>query len=138
MPLPVDPEDTLVHEQRTGNSVGPLVQAAQKEVLDSYRREFDLISSGLRDLDGKAQGTAAIAGAFLAAGLALLNRPGGLQGEWPKTLLLMAVLGLVGAIFFSVQALRIRKVPSCPAGDEVAELLRAIRSRPNDEIAQRL
>lgn len=119
-------------------SVEPLVQAGQKEVLESYRREFDLLSAGFRDLDSKAQGTATTAGAFLAVGLALLNRPGSFNDVFSKAILILAVLGLLGAILSSVQALRIRKVLSCPSGAEVAGLLMAIKDRPSEELVQRL
>lgn len=115
-----------------------LIQAAQKEVLEAYRREFDQLNANFRDLDGKAQGTATVAGAFLAAGLALLNRPAGLNALWAKGLLLLGVAGLIGAVVVSVQALRIRQVISCPAGDDVANLLEVMKKVPEGEISSRL
>lgn len=114
------------------SSVDFLVQSAQKEVLDSYRREFDQLASSFRDLDGKAQGTATVAGAFLAAGLALLNRTAGLDESWEKAFLLLGVGGLIGAVVASVQALRVQKVRSCPSGDDVAHLLNVL-SKISDE-----
>ncbi|HEX4966304.1 MAG TPA: hypothetical protein VF173_36180 [Thermoanaerobaculia bacterium] len=121
------------------SSIEQLVQAAQKEVLDSYRKEFDQLVAGFRDLDGKAQGTATVAGAFLAAGLALLNRPHGLSGVWPKALLFLGVVGLIVAVVASVQALRVRKVRSCPTGEDVAVLLGALKSIPkHEELEERL
>jgi hypothetical protein len=115
-----------------------LIQAAQKEVLDSYRREFDLLSAGFRDLDGKAQGTAAVAGAFLAAGLALLNRPGSLKTSWMEGLFVLAVVGLMSAILLAVQALKVRKLGGCPAGEEVASLLEKICKSSGEELPERL
>jgi hypothetical protein len=132
----------LLHPRRAlrgfSMSTELLVQAAQKEVLDAYRREFDLLSSGFRDLDGKAQGTAAVAGAFLAAGLALFNRSAGTKDLWMTSTLIIAVCGLVGAIFLAIQALRVRKILGCPSGDEVSRLLTAIQGSPVYELEQRL
>jgi hypothetical protein len=115
-----------------------LIQAAQKEVLDSYRREFDLLSAGFRDLDSKAQGSAAVAGAFLAAGLALLNRPGSIRAFWMEALFVLAVVGLMCAILLAIQALRVRKLSGCPAGEEVASLLGKIREYSGEELPERL
>jgi hypothetical protein len=115
-----------------------LIQAAQKEVLDSYRREFDILSAGFRELDGKAQGSAALAGAFLAAGLALLNRPGSLKTLGATAILTLIVVGLICAILLAIQALRIRKVLACPPGEEVSRLLRKIREAPEEELPERL
>jgi hypothetical protein len=115
-----------------------LVQAAQREVLDSYRREYDMLSAGFRDLDGKAQGSAAVAGAFLAAGLALLNRPGSLRATWLMASFTLVVVVLMCAILLSVQALRIRKLRAGPSGDEVSRLLKAIRESPERELPERL
>lgn len=108
-------------------------------MLDSYRKEFDQLTSTFRDLDGKAQGTATVAGAFLAAGLALLNRPAGLGELWAKALLLLGVAGLIGAVVTSVQALRVRKVRSCPSGEDVAYLLEVLKKIPDEnELSGRL
>jgi hypothetical protein len=119
-------------------SLEALIQAAQKKVLDSYRREFDFLSSSFRELENKAQGVATIAGAFLGARLALFNRSGGLIHPWAKAVLVLAVFGLLGTILLSVQALRVRQVLSCPSGDAVAGILAAIREKANDEVSQRL
>jgi hypothetical protein len=115
-----------------------LIQAAQKEVLDSYRKEFDWLATGFRDLDGKAQGTATVAGAFLAAGLALLNRGGGLKEVWSESILVLAVLGLIVAIVLSVQALKVRTILGCPSGEDVSGLLKRLQGRPAEELQERL
>jgi hypothetical protein len=113
-----------------------LVQAAQKEILDSYRKEFDWLATGFRDLGGKAQGTATVAGAFLAAGLALINRGGGLKEVWSESILVLAVLGLMVAILLSVQALKVRTILGCPSGKDVSGLLKRFRGRPVEELQE--
>jgi len=116
-----------------------LIQAAQREVLESYRKEFDQLCSAFRDLESKAQGTAALAGAFLAAGLALFNRSGGLAGQRTEILLLLGVVGLAGAILFSVLALRVRRVRGCPSGGEVARIVDNLKGIEDEkEISERL
>lgn len=116
-----------------------LIQDAQKEVLDSYRKEFEQLSVAFRDLDGKAQGTATTAGAFLAASLVYLNRSGSLESGISRFIMLIAVIGLTCAIGFSLQALRVRRVQTQPSGEDVERLLAALgRSSEGEELAKRL
>jgi len=116
-----------------------LTQAAQKEVLDSYRKEFEQLLASFRDLDGKAQGTATTSGAFLAATLAYLNRPGVLDSILSKALLLFAVIGLACGIGFSIMALRVRKLRGQPSGEDVEGLLIALSNgSTQDELSERL
>jgi len=91
-----------------------------------------------RDLDGKAQGTATVAGAFLAAGLALLNRSGGIDSLVAKPILGGAVAGLATSIVFSVLALRLRQVLSCPSGQDVGKLLDNLATVPPENLAERI
>lgn len=116
-----------------------LIQDAQKEVLDSYRREFEQLLVAFRDLDGKAQGTATTAGAFLAASLVYLNRPGSLDGGLSRLVMLVVVIGLTCAVGFSLQALRVRRVRTQPSGEDVGRLLKALgESGEGEELARRL
>ena len=103
-----------------------LIQAAQKEVLDSYRKEFDQLAAAFRDLDTKAQGAATTAGAFLAAILVYLNRPSSLDVVIAKIIMAFGLLGLLLALVFSLLALRIRRLPSQPSGDDVEDLLNSL------------
>src|SRR3954465_5367592 len=106
----------------SGPTFETLIQAAQKEVLDSYKKEFDSLVGSFRDLDSKAQGTVAIAGVFLAAALAFMNREGVLNSYVSRNLAIFIVLSRTAAIAFSVQALRIRRLPNLPSGDDVSGL----------------
>jgi hypothetical protein len=113
-----------------------LLQAAQKVILDSYGKEFDQLAATFRDLDAKAQGTAATAGVFLAATLAYLNRPNPLGSTLAKTLMTFAVFGLIWSIMFSLRALAIRLTAEQPSGDEVRDLIRVITRVPGDDEEQ--
>jgi hypothetical protein len=115
-----------------------LVREVQKEILDTYRREFDLLSATFRDVDSKAQGATAIAGIFLAAALSFLNRPSGLPVKllW---ILAVTVLCLVGVIVFSIQALKVRKMPGSPSGEDVEGMLDTLaKIKDESELAHRL
>jgi hypothetical protein len=123
----------------SGPTFETLIQAAQKEVLDSYKKEFDSLVGSFRDLDSKAQGTVAIAGVFLAAALAFMNREGVLNSYVSRNLAIFIVLSLTAAIAFSVQALRIRRLPNLPSGDDVSGLLQALaKAGDQDELKERL
>jgi hypothetical protein len=116
-----------------------LVQAAQREILESYRKELDQMISAFRDLDGKAQGTATTSGAFLAATLAYLNRANVLDSTISKALVIFAVIGLACAIAFSLMALRIRRVPGPPSGEDVEKILSTLgNAKTQEELAGRL
>jgi hypothetical protein len=109
-----------------------LIQAAQKEALDSYRKEFEQLTAAFRDLDNKAQGTATTSGAFLAAILVYLNRPTALDAGFSRIALAFGLLGLLCALIFSLLALRIRKLPGSPSGEDIEELLSTLARSPEE------
>ena len=111
-----------------------LVQAAQREILETYRKESEQLASAFRDLDGKAQGAATLAGGFLAASLAFLNRQENLRSLPIRGILIIGILGLVGAIIFSIMALRIRALISSPSGEDVRKLLLKIAAESDEQI----
>jgi hypothetical protein len=116
--------------------VRDLIRSAQKEVLDSYRKEFDQLSASFRDLDSKAQGTAGIAGIFLAASLTYLNRLNGLDTKWKQVLMIVAVTGLICSIAFCLYALRIRRIAGQPSGEDLEELLAALVNTNDEEVLE--
>ena len=123
----------------SGGRLGLLIQAAQKEILESYRKEFDQLTAAFRDLDGKAQGTATVAGALLAASLAYLNRPGSLSTPAVRVIMIFAILGLMGAIAFAIRALSIRTLVNAPSGEDVETLLISLgKDVTPEELEQRL
>jgi len=111
-----------------------LIQTAQREILDTYRKETEQLATAFRDLDAKAQGTATIAGGFLAASLAFLNRQGSLVSLPIRGVLLIGVLGLVSAIVFSLLALKIRNLTPPPSGEDVRNLLSKLANEPDYEV----
>ncbi len=111
-----------------------LVQAAQREILETYRKEADQLASAFRDLDGKAQGTATIAGGFLVASLAFLNRGQNLDEPLVRGILIIGTLGLVCAIVFSLMALRIRTLIASPSGEDIRALIRKLASETDEQI----
>jgi hypothetical protein len=117
---------------------GELLIAAHKEQFEAYRKEFEQLAATFRGLDGKAQGTATIAGGALGAALAFVSRPGALEGNWTRPLAALAVVGLSAAIAFSVAALGVRKVASPPSGTDFWGLLKDLRrvSDPQDLAAR--
>jgi hypothetical protein len=119
-------------------SPAELLMAAHKEVLDSYRREFEQLAATFRDVDGKAQGTAVIAGGFLAAALAFVGRQGVLDSGLSRVLAALAVLGLMAAIGFSVASLRVRAIASPPSGADMTQLLKDLSTADPQELAERM
>lgn len=101
------------------------IQVVNKELLESYRREFDQLSASFRDLEGKAQGTITISGFALSAALAfqkILPDRG-----YAPLLILIAVVALLAAALCSVLALRVRQIRSAPSGEEVRELVKDLQ-----------
>jgi hypothetical protein len=116
-----------------------LLVALHKEVLEAYRKEFEQLATTFRDIDAKAQGTAVIAGGFLAAALAFVNQAGSLAAMWSRALAALAVLCLVLAIVFAISSLRIREVFGPPSGVELELMLRDVyRISDPQEVAERL
>ena len=101
-----------------------LLIVASKDVLEACRVEYDHLATTFRALDTKAQGTATIAGGFLAAALAFVGRVGALNPWWSRMLAALAVVFLVIAIGYSVVALTIRAIVGPPSGVEMAKMLK--------------
>ena len=100
----------------------------QKDVLEAYRREFDYLSSTFRDLDSKAQGSSSIAGIFLAAVLAFVNRQGMMTLPILRGAAALGVICLIGSLIYSLQALTIRLLTRPPSGEDFERLLRDLRA----------
>ena len=92
--------------------------------LDSFREEYSELSETWRQLDGKAQATASMAGIFVGGLFAVLKlNPPALSGA-ERVLLTLAVAALAGAVVLSLLALFIRQVPAAPRGDTLHALVR--------------
>ncbi len=92
--------------------------------LEGYREEYRDLSDTWRNLDGKAQGSGAIAGIFLAAVFAWV-RPLAAGVGIPERLLLSAsIVLLVASVVAAVLALQVRSVSAPPLGEETGDMIR--------------
>lgn len=91
--------------------------------LQAYQDEYRDLSDTWRHLDGKAQGTLATAGIFLAATFAFVKSFSEHQiptGSRPA--LILAILLLVTSVVLAILCLRIRVVAAAPFGDRLETL----------------
>ncbi len=113
-----------------------------KETLDGYRDEYKALAETWSKLDAKAQGTATIAGIFLAAVFAA-SRSGSIPGSaLERGLLGASIVFLVASVVFAGIALRVQTVQGGPPGSEVergADGARKLLNRgdPADETRRR-
>jgi hypothetical protein len=87
-------------------------------VLDSYREEYRELSDNWRSLDTKAQGTAAIAGIFLAAALAFVRELAKGLASFDRALLVLAITTLFLVVLLAVFAMKVRQVEMAPNGED--------------------
>jgi hypothetical protein len=102
--------------------------------LDAFKAEYSDLSDTWRHLDGKAQGTAATAGIFLAAAFAFVRSFS--EGQVPtgsRPALVIANVLLVASVILAVLALRIREVTAAPFGDRLEELTNDLMRIKNNE-----
>ena len=99
-----------------GEEPDALAQAREsllKAVIESYHEEYKVISDNCRNIEGKAQGSVAIAGIFIAGAFAYLQKNITLV-LYQKIILFIGVIFLILCVGFSILALRIRKLPAAP------------------------
>ena len=94
-----------------------------KELLESYRKQYEELCSDWRAIESKAQATVTIAGVFVAAIFAFLNQLTEQTILIQKVLLALSLLGLVFSVLLSVLALKVDKVLKAPLGEEKEELV---------------
>ncbi len=102
----------------------------QSAVL-SLREEAAALNENWRSLDGKAQGTGAIAGIFLAAGFAWAREIPATFGPLQRTLLAMACAVLIVAVTMALLALRVRNLSSPPQGKALSKMIDDLLPRLN-------
>jgi hypothetical protein len=83
-------------------------------VLDTYRDEYKEICLVGRNLENKAQGNIAIAGIFIAAAFAYIEKLNLSPHPIEKFILMLAIILLGLSVTLSIFALAIRKVKSPP------------------------
>lgn len=92
-------------------------QRVASDLLETLKAEYKESSETWRALEGKAQGTVAIAGVFLAAVFAFVREAGVADGPLAERLGIGAsALALVAAVICAVVTLKIRRIPAPPLG----------------------
>jgi len=104
--------------------------------LDHMKHEHKQLSDAWKDLDSKAQGTATIAGVFLAAAFAFV-RNATVVTPAEQVLFCMAVSLLVAGIVLSAASMRVRSVSAPLTGAQVAKMVSHAIERPVEEAVQR-
>lgn len=101
--------------------------------LEAYREEHRDLNETWRHLDSKAQGTAAIAGIFLAAAFVFVREINAIKPSvWIRHGLVLAIGCLVTSVAMAVLALRIRQVSTAPLGAPVGELAEDLMTIADD------
>ena len=91
--------------------------------LEGYREEYRDLSETWRNLDGKAQGSGAIAGIFLAAVFAWVRPLAAGAGTLERVLLCASIVLLVASVVAAVLALQVRTVSAPPLGEETGKMI---------------
>jgi hypothetical protein len=92
--------------------------------LEGYREEYRDLSETWRNLDGKAQGSGAIAGIFLAAVFAWVRPLTAGAGTLERVVLCVSIVLLVASVVAAVLALQVRTVSAPPLGEETGDMIR--------------
>ena len=103
------------------------------QAVESYVDLYKDLAQTWKSLDAKAQGTAAIAGIFIAGAFAFIrDAQPTLTG--PEALLMAALVLLALCILFSVAAMWVRTVDYPPFGPELSQMVDDLlrRSSPAD------
>ena len=94
-----------------------------QDSLDSFKEEHRELSDTWRHIETKAQGTAAIAGIFVASVFAFIRFLSEDSAQIEKVLLVFALFFLGLSILFSIAALWVREVTAAPVGDTLHKLV---------------
>ena len=108
-----------------------------KTVLELYREEYNVIGQNWRNLEGKAQGSVAIAGIFIAGAFAYIQKDITLL-LYQKIILCIGIIFLLICVSFSILALRIRKLPAAPMGQYLDKLVSDLFRGNDPEFLHRL
>jgi hypothetical protein len=104
-------------------SASPEDHELKEQAIAAYEAEYRDLADNWRSLDGKAQGTVAIAGVFIGGALAFVQS---LYADGPVCMKLVVGLGvllLLVSVGFALGVLRIRTVNAPPDGDGVRLLV---------------
>lgn len=95
----------------------------RETILESFVNEYKELADTWRNLETKAQGTAGIAGIFIAGALGYLHDLSGSVYLYEKIFLTVTIACLVSTVVSSVLVLRIRKISSPPLGEYMDKLI---------------
>jgi hypothetical protein len=105
--------------------------------LGHAKDEHDQLLDTWKQVDGKAQGTAAIAGLFLAAAFAFVRNTGLAISAEEKVLLAVTLTALVCSIGLSVWVLLIRDASSPLSASQVSKMVTDALTMPKEEASER-
>jgi ABC-type multidrug transport system fused ATPase/permease subunit len=123
--------------EESSDALAQARESLLKTVLELYREEYKVIGENLHNLEGKAQGSVAIAGIFIAGAFAYLQKNITLL-HYQKIILCIGIIFLLICVGFSILALRIRKLPAAPMGQYLDKLVSDLLRGNDPELLQRL
>lgn len=109
-----------------------------RHVLDAYRFEYRDYSDWWRDIDSKAQGTAAFAGVLLTVVAGYVSTSTVEFSLFEAITLSLTVVLLFASILFGAKSLLARDTDIVPEGHVIDELAREILAKPENELAERV
>ncbi|HEU4560910.1 MAG TPA: hypothetical protein VFS20_23870 [Longimicrobium sp.] len=114
-------------------------QTLLADALGQYRAEYTLLADRWKVLETKAQGTAAIAGIFVAGVFAITRDLDQSTPFYEVWLLVGVTLLLTTAILFAVRALFIRNLVDPPTGSQLEQVaMDVVRIDDDEEFAKLL
>lgn len=95
----------------------------EKEALEAYKEEYRDLVAAFQGLDGKAQGSVAIAGVFIGGIFAFLNSTSLVKTTLNVSILTTAVAVLSASVLLSILVLRVRDTKGVPTGEHTNQIL---------------
>jgi hypothetical protein len=103
------------------STVPEIHERMRKAALDAYLEEYRQLKETWRSIEAKAQGSIAVAGIFIAGGLAFLTKLETSLGRADKLLLFIGLACLIGSVILAILALRTHVTTVPPLGNVVGE-----------------
>ena len=117
------------------STVPEIHERMRKATLDAYLEEYKQLKETWRSIETKAQGSIAVAGIFIAGGLAFLTKLEAHLGRADKALLFIGLTCLIGSVILSILVLRTKVANVPPLGSIVgAYALGMLRLKSVDDL----
>lgn len=113
-------------------------ESVRQTVLDYYREECRDLIDNWHGLEVKAQGTAAVAGIFIAGALAYLREMDSEFHVLARVFIVLTLLLLIVSVVYSILALSTQKKEAPPMGDYVLTLANDVLQLEDEQISERL